>query len=206
MFERLARAAEQHVDQQAALDKMRAELELADCTFRPQVNKASSSRAASAERSRPVHERLAEEAARQREQQAAREEERRLRELEGATFAPVLPARSLALGATGTAESPGGIFERLAAEAERLREQQAAREELRLREEMQGATFAPALPQRSQVLCRRPSLRSSSSADSPAPVSVSVTSAVAKSPAPATRPKLTEPRVREGLLWSLRSR
>ena len=87
---------------QAVLEKVKHDLELAECTFQPKItspiNATKSGQDNPVEQVVPIHERLFhEDTERIKENQRKREELKKQMEIEGATFAPVIPTTSKSL-------------------------------------------------------------------------------------------------------------
>ena len=138
------------------LAQMKSDMELYDCTFQPHTSASEIlAKSASSQRfSEPVYERLNKEAEVIKQVIVKNEEKVIEKEMMEATFAPKIPKKSEVLAnkkhsiersKSSKSVSPE-IHQRLNAEAAAIRTDLMKREELKIKEELKEATFAPHIP------------------------------------------------------------
>ena len=138
------------------LAQMKSDMELYDCTFQPHTSASEIlAKSASSQRfSEPVYERLNKEAEVIKQVTVKNEEKVIEKEMMEATFAPKIPKKSEVLAnkkhSIENSESSKSlspeIHQRLNAEAAVIRTDLMKREELKIKEELKEATFAPHIP------------------------------------------------------------
>lgn len=156
---------------QNMLAQMKSDMEMYECTFQPQTSASETLSNSSAIHrfNEPVHERLNKEAEVIKQIIIKNEEKNIEKEMIEATFAPKIPKKSEILAnkkhylenkkSNGSIKTPSPekneIHVRLNAEAATIRSEIIKREELKVKEELKEATFAPHIPVSSEKIVQK---------------------------------------------------
>ena len=137
---RLAEEAEKLREEQKKREELQAKEERRNTTFTPQIPRKSLTLGSHSAIHSTIFDRLTKDAEKQRDEYKRRSEAKRQDEMKDVTFTPKIPLSAVKRPSIGTL-SNGSIFDRLNAEAEKLKQQKQA---LQMQQQPSGFSFGSA--------------------------------------------------------------
>jgi len=139
---RLAEEAEKQREEQKRREELQAKEERRNTTFTPQIPRKSLTLGTHSSLNSTIFDRLTKDAEKHRDEYKRRDEAKRQDEMKDVTFTPKIPISAMKRPSIGTVNN-GSIFDRLNAEAEKIKQQKQA---LQMQQQSSGFSFGSSAP------------------------------------------------------------